>query len=193
MKIWARVCKSFDEEALADREYWEQFTPDERVALIKDLHREWERIKGMVESNNRDFADLFEALNRHDVQYVIVGAYAFAFHVKPRYTKDLDLFVQPTEENACRLLRALDDFGFGTLPLTPSSFEEGQIVQLGFEPHRIDLITRIAAVTFEEAWTSRVAGHYAGIPVQYLGREALKRNKAAAGRPQDLADLAALR
>ncbi len=147
----------------------------------------------MVESDYRDFAELFEALNRHEVRYVIVGGYAFAFYVKPRYTKDLDLFVEPGRDNADRLLKALEDFGFGTLGLTADAFDEGQIVQLGIEPHRIDFITRMTAVSFAEAWSSRVAGSYSGIPVNYLGREELKRNKAAVGRPQDLADLAALR
>lgn len=193
MTIWVRVCKSWEDEALADREYWEQFSPDERVALINDLHREWERINRIVESDYRDFADLFESLNRNEVRYVIVGAFAFAFYVKPRYTQDLDIFVEPGRDNAGRLLKALDDFGFGTLGLTADAFEEGQIVQLGIEPHRIDFITRIAAVSFAEAWSSRVPGRYNGVPVYYLGREELKRNKAAAGRPQDLADLAALR
>ena len=193
MKVWLRVCKSWEEEEAADREYWDQFTGDERVAMIKDLHREWERINRMVQTDNTDFAELFAALNKHGVRYLIVGGYAFAFYVKPRYTKDLDLFVEPGVENARRILAALDDFGFGSLHLTPEAFEEGQIVQLGVAPTRIDFITRIAAVTFPDAWATRESGRYMDVPVQYIGREALKRNKAAVGRPQDLADLAALK
>jgi predicted nucleotidyltransferase len=193
MKVWLRVCKSWEEEAAADREYYQSFTPDERVAMIDDLHRQWEKINGMVETENRDFRHLLTALNKHGVRYVIVGGYAFAFHVKPRYTKDLDIFVEPTEENAVRVLSALAEFGFGELRLTTRDFEEGQIVLLGVEPHRIDLITRIAAVSFEDAWSSRMQGTYMKVPVQYIGREALMRNKAAVGRPQDLADLDALR
>ena len=192
MKVWLRVCKSWEEEAAADREYWDQFTGDDRVAMIKDLHGEWERVNGMVQTDNRDFAELFAALNQHGVRYVIVGGYAFTFYVKPRYTKDLDIFVEPGDENAKRVLRALDDFGFGALHLTTDAFAEGQIVQLGAEPSRIDFITRLAAVTFDDAWATRERGNYMGVPVQYIGREALKRNKAAVGRPQDLADLDAL-
>jgi hypothetical protein len=190
---WARVYRSFEEEAEADREYYASFSPDERVGMIADLLRDWDEINGMVQADNRDFADLFRLLNSHGVRYVIVGAYAFAFHVKPRYTKDLDLFVEPTTENARRLLATLEDFGFASLGLTLESFAEGQIVALGVEPKRIDFITRIASVTFAEAWETRLPGQYMSIPVHYLGREALIRNKTAAARPQDLADLAALR
>lgn len=192
MKVWLRVCKSWEEEAAADREYWDQFTGDERVAMIKDLHREWERINHVVLTDNADFAELFATLNKHDVRYVIVGGYAFVFYVKTRYTKDLDLFVEPTHENATRLIRALDDFGFGSLNLTPDAFAEGQVVLLGAEPTRIDFITRIAAVTFDDAWATRERGTYMGVPVNYIGREELKRNKAAVGRHQDLSDLEGL-
>lgn len=127
------------------------------------------------------------------MRYLIVGGYAFAFHVKPRYTKDIDIFVEPGEENAVRVLQALADFGFGDLHLTTDAFAEGQIVQLGVVPHRIDLITRIAAVSFQDAWSSRASGAYMDVPVHYIGREALIRNKDAFARPQDLVDLEALR
>jgi hypothetical protein len=161
MAVWLRKCASFAEEAIADREYWQQYSPDERVAQIDDLLKEWRRIKGDdVQINNRDFADLFRALNKHGVRALVVGAYAFAFYVKPRYTKDIDLFVDTSSDNVARLLAAIDDF-----------------------------VTRIDGVTFEEAWSSRDAG----VDVFYIGRDALIRNKAASGRPQDLADLAALR
>src|SRR5260221_13521509 len=100
---------------------------DERVAMIKDLHREWERINGMVQTANEDFAELFAMLNKHGVRYVIVGGYAFVFYVKTRYTKDLDLLVEPSHDNATRLIRAIDDFGFGSFNLTPHAFAEGQV------------------------------------------------------------------
>jgi len=194
MAVWLRKCASFEEEAIADREYWQQYSPDERVSQIEHLLAEWRRFKGAdMESDNRDFADLFAALNRHQVRAVIVGAYAFAFYVKPRYTKDIDLLVDTSPENVRRLLDAIGDFGFGSLRLGVGDFEPGQVVQLGTEPRRIDFITRIDGVTFEDAWASRVAGKYSGIDVFYIGREALVRNKTASGRPQDLADLAALR
>jgi hypothetical protein len=117
-----------------------------------------------------------------------------AFHAKPRFTKDFDLFVEPSESNAIRLLAALNDFGFGSLGLTIEDFSQpGRIVQLGVAPSRIDIATAIDGVTFEEAWNGRAVGTYGGQPVSYIGRAELIRNKTAAGRPQDLADLSWLR
>ena len=124
----------------------------------------------------------------------MIGAHALAFHAKPRFTKDFDLFVEPSNDNAARLLRALADFGFGDIGLRPEDFATpGRVVQLGVAPSRIDIATAIDGVSFEEAWAGRVAGTYGTQPVCYIGRDALIRNKAAAGRPQDLADLSWLR
>jgi len=140
-----------------------------------------------------DFEELFKCFNARSVKAVIVGGYAFSFHAKPRYTKDIDLFVEPSPDNARRLLDALDDFGFGELQLTIDDFAKaGVIVQLGVPPNRVDLMTLIDGVTFPEAWAGRVVGMYGSQPVFYLGREELIRNKRASGRTQDLADLEAL-
>ena len=122
-----------------------------------------------------------------------MGGHALAFHGRPRYTKDLDVFVEPTGENAARLIQALEDFGFGGLGLNGADFAApGKIVQLGVAPNRVDLLTAIDGVTFEEAWQGRAAGHFGGQPVFYLGRREFEKNKRAAGRLQDLADLEAL-
>lgn len=143
---------------------------------------------------NRDFEELFGCLRRRSVKALVVGAHAVAFHAKPRYTKDIDVLIEPSADNAERLLQALDDFGFGSLDLSVEDFSRpGRIVQLGMEPNRVDLITEIAGVSFAEAWRGRVAGRYGRQQVFYLGLEELKRAKRAAGRPQDLADLDWLR
>ncbi len=194
VKVWARKGSSFEEEAAADREYWETlFTPNERVALIRDLRDEWERINGRQPMANRDYFDFLTALLRHDVRFLIVGSHAVAFHLKPRYTKDIDIFIDSAPANVAGVLRAIDDFGFGSLGFKPEDLRVGQWIQLGVAPYRIDVTTSIAGVTFEEAWDSRAEGDFEGIPVHYIGREDLIRNKAAVGRPQDLADVAALR
>jgi hypothetical protein len=193
MTVWLRRCASFEEEAEADRDYWSQFAPDERVALIADLRQEWNTMNGVNETPSRDFTDFLNLLVQHDVKALIIGAFAVAFHAKPRFTKDLDIFVEASPENAERLLRAIDAFGFGTLGLTAADFAPGRVTQLGYPPNRIDLVTSIDGVTFEEAWASRVAGKYGAVDVWYIGRDALVRNKAAAARPQDLMDLATLR
>lgn len=142
----------------------------------------------------KDFEELLGALLRHDVRFVIVGAHALAHHAKPRYTKDLDLFVEPSPENAIRVVAALEEFGFGGLGISPSDFDQpGRILQLGAPPNRVDLMTAIDGVTFAEAFESRVEGAYGELRAPFIGFEALVRNKSAAGRYQDLADLETLK
>lgn len=143
---------------------------------------------------NRDFEELFACLRGRDVKALVVGAHAVAFHAKPRYTKDVDILVEPSPENAELLLLALEDFGFGSLDLTVEDFSHsGRIIQLGFEPNRVDFITSLGGVSFDEAWAGRVAGRYGNQPVMYLGLRELIAAKQSAGRPQDLADLDWLR
>ena len=140
-----------------------------------------------------DFRDLLELFNSHKVRYIIVGGYALAFHGAPRYTGDLDIFVACSAENAERIFSALEDFGFGSVDLTPADFNKpGQIIQLGVPPVRIDIVTSITGVSWEEAESNQVKGNYGDIRVQYIGREQLIVNKKAVGRKKDLADLEAL-
>ncbi|HKO58463.1 MAG TPA: hypothetical protein VJ276_21540 [Thermoanaerobaculia bacterium] len=193
MEPWFRRCASFEEEAAADREYWTRFTPDERVALIEDLKDDFASMTG-ERPRRGDFGDLLAAFTAHDVRALIIGAYAVAHHAKPRFTKDLDFFTEPSPENAERVLRALADFGFGEIGLGIADLSvPGKIIQLGFPPHRIDLVTSIDGVSFAEAWNGRSAGTLDGEPAFYIGRRELMRNKEASGRPQDLVDLALLR
>jgi hypothetical protein len=130
-------------------------------------------------------------LNSHEVEYVVVGGHAVAFHGYPRLTVDLDFFVRPDADNARRLMAALQDFGFGGTGLDLAAFtSKDKIVQLGRPPNRIDLLTGISGVSFEEAWAGRVAGDLDGVPVPFLGRDALLANKRASARPKDLVDAA---
>jgi hypothetical protein len=144
-------------------------------------------------SVSKDFEELLACLNAHGVRALVVGAHAVAFHAKPRFTKDIDLLIEPGHENAERLLAALAEFGFGSVGLTVEDFVlPGRVVQLGYPPNRVDLMTSIDGVDFEEAWRGRVADRYGSAEVFYLGKEELIRNKAASGRPQDQLDLALL-
>ncbi len=139
----------------------------------------------------KDYEDLLGCLTRHGVRALIVGAHAVALHAKPRYTKDIDILVEPTPENAARLIAALDAFGLGNIGLSAEDFiTKGRIVQLGYPPNRIDLITSISGVSFEEAWGGRVEAQYGSTNFFFLGKDELIKNKRAAARPQDLADLA---
>jgi hypothetical protein len=137
-----------------------------------------------------DFRELLALFNAHHVEYLIVGGYALAFHGAPRFTGDLDIFVHPVAANAQRILTALAAFGFALVGLTPSDFERpDQVVQLGVPPVRIDLITSITGVAWDEAWAGKVTGSYGDIPVYYIGRTQFVTNKRATGRTKDVADL----
>lgn len=147
-----------------------------------------------MDTLSSDFEDLLAYLNARNVRAIVVGGHALAFHGHPRYTKDLDILVEPTAANAARLLEALDDFGFGGVGLTVDDFASpGKIVQLGVAPNRIDLLTAIDGVSFEEAWTGRDHGTFGSQPVAFIGRVEFLKNKRTAGRPQDLADIDAIR
>ena len=141
----------------------------------------------------KDFKELLELFNGHKVEYMIVGAYALAFHGAPRFTGDIDILVRPFPENAQKILSALTDFGFGSLNLTVDDFQKlNYVVQLGSPPVRIDIVTSITGVTWEEAAVGKQAGLYGDVPVFFLGREQYIANKRATGRKKDLADLEAL-
>ena len=141
----------------------------------------------------RDFKELLELLNSHRVEYLLVGAYALAFHGAPRFTGDLDVFVKPDSANSRRLIAALTDFGFGSVGLSAEDFEKpDQVVQLGVPPVRIDLITGISGVSWDEAVDGSVNAELDGLPVRFIGRNHFVINKRAAGRKKDLADLEAL-
>jgi hypothetical protein len=138
----------------------------------------------------KDYEEFLELLNKHDVRYCIIGAFALAFHARPRYTKDIDVFIEATIENARRLLVALDEFGFGSLNLAVEDFTtKGNIIQLGYEPVRIDIITSIEGLDFSDIWKNRVQGPYGRHTVNYIDRENLIRAKTISNRAQDKADV----
>jgi hypothetical protein len=143
---------------------------------------------------SKDLREFIDLLNANKVEYIVVGGFAVAWHGHPRFTADIDFLVRPDRTNAETLVKALRDFGFGGLGIVPEDLcRPDQILQLGVKPNRIDLITSIAGVSFEEAWASRVAGSIDSIPVFFIGLDELIRNKEAAARPQDVADAHALR
>ena len=140
-----------------------------------------------------DFKELLISLNSHHVEYLLVGAYALAFHGVPRYTGDLDVFINPDAANYRRVIEALNDFGFGSVGLSSDDFEKpDQVVQLGVPPVRIDLITGISGVSWDEADRHAVHADLDRVPVRFIARNHLIMNKRAAGRKKDLADLEAL-
>lgn len=143
---------------------------------------------------SRDFKEFAELLNSNGVEYLVVGGYALAAHGHPRYTGDLDLWLRITPDNVARVLGALQAFGFGSLGLKASDFESpGAVIQLGYPPGRIDLLTSIDGVEFEASHGRRMEVEVNGVRLPFLGLEDFKTNKRAVGRLQDLADLESLR
>ena len=140
---------------------------------------------------NEDFTDMLHCLVDAQVDFIIVGAHALAAHGLPRATGDIDLFVRPDASNAARVLKALRAFGapIDSHGITQADFERpGAVYQIGLPPRRIDLLTEISGVTYNEAWQSRLQTVLAGRSVAVLGRECLLRNKRATGRDKDVAD-----
>ena len=140
-----------------------------------------------------DFREFLALLNAHEVEFMIVGGYALAFHGAPRFTGDIDVFVKPDHKNANRIIKVLADFGFRSLDLTIDDFkDQNKVIQLGLPPVRIDIITSLSSVTWEEADASKVPGLYGDVSVSFIGRTQFISNKRAIGRKKDLADIEAL-
>ena len=139
---------------------------------------------------SKDFKEFIQLLNENNVKYLVVGGYAVALHGYPRYTKDLDVWVELSFDNAGRILKALEKFGFGSLDLKADDFLEGdQIVQLGYPPNRIDILTTLKDLTFEDCYKSKVEIEIQGVHINFIDIDSLKKNKRATGRLQDLADV----
>jgi predicted nucleotidyltransferase len=138
----------------------------------------------------QDLKEFIKLLTSHGVEFIVVGGHAVAFHGHPRFTGDIDFLLRPTLANAERVMETLEAFGFTGLALTIDDFQRPErVIQLGRSPNRIDLLTSISGVDFEEAWITRVGGELDGLSVSFLGLEALLKNKMASGRDKDQADV----
>ena len=141
-----------------------------------------------------DLREFIECLNSNEVEYLVIGAFAVSWHGFPRYSADIDFLIRPSQANAERVLRALAKFGFGGLEISASDLTvPGRVIQLGYEPNRIDLMTSITGVSFDDAWHERDAGDLDGLSVNFIGRLSLIRNKEATGRAKDRIDAEELR
>ena len=142
---------------------------------------------------NSNFSDLLKLFNDNHVKYLVVGGYAVTHYSEPRYTKDLDLWVEFSPENAERVFHALRQFGAPLKGLTPLDFtQEGHFYSMGIAPVRVDVLMSISGLTFEEAWRVRVETQIDGQNVLFISRDHLLRAKRIAGRAQDLLDAEAL-
>lgn len=142
---------------------------------------------------NQDFLDLLRAFIDADVRFLVVGAYALAHHGRPGATGDLDVWVEPSPENAVRVLRALTAFGAPLTDVTRDDFARpGVVFQISLPPRRIDVLTELTGLEFTDAWASRESGRFGDLTVDFIGREAFIRNKRATGRLKDLGDIEGL-
>ncbi len=140
-----------------------------------------------------DFRGLLASFNRHRIEYVIIGSYALAFHGAPHLTGDIDLFVRPTRENAERILASLSELGFESLAFSADDFNTpGNVIQLGVPPTRVDLVTSLTGISWEQVDADKVPGRYADLPVHFISRQDFITNKKATGRLKDAADIEAL-
>ena len=137
----------------------------------------------------KDFEEFIALLNAHKVKYVVVGAYAVSFYARPRNTGDIDFFVDNSESNISSLFKVLRDFGFDSLNVSHEDLQkEDTVLQLGYEPVRIDIMTGISGLTFEEVYERRVAGKLGSEEVYFISLEDLITNKKASDRTKDQAD-----
>lgn len=141
----------------------------------------------------KDFKELLRLLNSKSVEFIIVGAYALAFHGAPRFTGDLVILIRPSKTNSKKIIEALRDFGFVSRDLSESDFlEQDNVIQIGVPPVRVDFLTSITGVDWHDVDDGKAAGEYGGIPVFFIGRNEYIENKRAVGRFKDLADIEAL-
>jgi predicted nucleotidyltransferase len=139
---------------------------------------------------NRDFKEFIKSLNDNGVRYLVVGGYAVALYGYPRYTKDIDIWIDLSPDNSERIIDAISQFGFASLDLNKEDFLEADvIIQLGYPPNRIDILTTLTGVDFEDCYSSRTLVEIDGETISFIDLENLKKNKASTGRSQDNADL----
>ncbi len=139
---------------------------------------------------NQDFSEFIELLNAKQVEYMIVGGYAVGFHGYPRYTGDIDVWIGVSSQNAEKIIQVLKEFGFSNLNITTQDFlKEDLIVQLGYEPVRIDILTSVTGLQFSECFKHCINADFEGLKVNFLDLENLKKNKLATGRQKDLGDI----
>lgn len=189
--VWMKKIDSFQKEKIEDLNYYLNMSSQDRLETVQFLREQHEKINGInTHKSRKNYEELLELFNRHNVRYCIIGSFALAFHARSRYTKDLDILVEPSLQNARKILAALKDFGFGEPALSVQDFTEpGQIIQLGYEPVRIDIITSVEGVDFRKIWENRSSGKFGETIAFFIGLHDFIETKKKADRPQDRADL----
>jgi hypothetical protein len=182
----SRVVRGAFPDRQFDVDFWQQQGDEAIFEAAWELVRLAKEFKGSNVELGPDFEDLLRLFNQHNVQYLIVGGYAVMKYTEPFYTKDMDIWVEPMEENAKRVYAALVEFGAPLADLTVHDLTQPHVVfQFGMAPARVDVMTTIDAVPFSEAWQNRVETHLSGIPISVISLADLIRNKETASRDTD--------
>ncbi len=190
----SRVVRGGFPDRQFDVDFWQQQGDEAIFDAAWEMVGLAEEFKGSNVELKPDFKDLLGLLSQHQVRYLVVGGYAVMKYTEPFYTKDMDIRVDSTAENAKRAYRALVEFGAPMADLTADDLTQPHIVfQFGMAPARVDVMTTIDAVTFPEAWNNRVETHLSGIPISIISLQDLIRNKEAASRDSDRLHLDRLR
>ena len=144
-----------------------------------------------LDSDIKDFIDL---LNKHEIEYLLVGGYAVIYYKVQRYTRDIDFFIRPVKPNAEKMLLVMQEFGMGSLGLTADDFLDDLIIQIGFEPNRIDILKSVSGLEFIECYKNReIAVLEDGTQLNIISKDDLIKSKLAAGRDKDKYDISELR
>jgi hypothetical protein len=175
-------------EPANDLDYWITRSPAERLASLETLRERYSWLKGI--ELQKDFKEFIVLLDKHDVAYLIVGGFAVAAHGYPRFTGDIDFWVKVDPENARRVVAALHEFGFGGADISEGDFlKPNYVVQVGYPPNRIDLLTSVTGLEFDECWQVREIIEVDGTLLNFLSLVHLKVNKKLVGRKKDELDL----
>jgi predicted nucleotidyltransferase len=180
--------KQYEDEKL----FWDSQTIEYKLEVLESLRENWAKINdnGEINENFKGLRRVFELLNKNDVKYMIVGSYALSIYSKPRFTNDIDVFILVDRTNSDKMIKSLLEFGFEHLDITAEDLNKpDQIIQLGYAPNRIDILTSIDGVNFSEAYERRTIGKYGGQIVNFISKDDLIINKKTTGRKKDLDDL----
>jgi len=211
LKPFIKIYKLHDTQQYEDeREFWHKQTAEYKLLVLETLRRAGIKLAGLKDPVNKALPaenqngsirgfppngapteeEFFKLLNAHSVQYLVVGGYAFAIHARPRFTNDLDIWVLDDRDNVERVMGVLEDFGFGDLNISVDDLIKPEnVIQLGYPPLRIDIMTTIDGVEFPQAWQRRDTNSYGNQKVNFICKQDLIRNKRASGRSIDLHDL----
>jgi len=199
--------RNFEDAERWDLEFWQNQTPEMRLSALVAIRRDilnvrrnyfektpetvrlLSRVGGIIMDTVRDFEDILALLEKHKVKYLIIGGLAFIYHAKPRYTKDMDLLIEPSADNVARVNSALAEFGS---PLLLNAGNAEEILQIGLPPDRIDIMLKIPGVRFETAWRKRIRGRYGNVKVNWIDLDSLIRAKRHVEGPRHREDVRVL-